>query len=444
MEGSRMKRKILLFITLLIGTPLAFSTAWAERMVSRRADVGSHVPGEVVVGFRPDATEDQIKAVVSNMGGEVTGKNNLPRTKIRKIRLPSTTQSILDEAVNTLKANPAVRYAEPNRIIWLHGNGAPLLYQQWAYYDVGADWISPPTSTTAPLVAVIDTGVDYTHPDLVGKIIKGKDFINADNDPMDDYGHGTHVSGIITARVNNGYGIAGISPKSEVLAIKAISSQGYGSDFDIAQALTYAADFPGVRVINMSLGGEYSDTQYDAVYYAAVTKHKLLVASAGNSGSAAPDYPAGFADPVTYPEFADRVLAVAAHGTDHCRASWSNYGTWVSITAPGVEVLSTIPPHMDPFGAGFGEWNGTSMAAPHVSAAAALGWLKFPSYRNTQIAQLVMTKHAGLWDPLVRDDTCWPGTGPHLKDSTSCTSWSRLITRMISSVVEKVTSGAMP
>jgi thermitase len=411
MEGFNMRKKFLLLITLLIGIPLAFSMAWGERMVSPRADVGSHVPGEVVVGFQPDATEDQIEVIVSSMGGEITGKSNLPRTRIRKVRLPSTAQSILDETINGLKTNPAVRYAEPNRIIWLHGKGDPLIYQQWAYYDVGADWISPPSSTTAPLVAVIDTGVDYTHPDLVDKIIKGRDFINADGDPMDDYGHGTHVAGVITAKKNNGYGIAGISPKSKVLAIKAISSQGYGSDFDIAQALAYAADYSGVRVINMSLGGDYSDTQYDAVYYAVVTKNKLLIASAGNGGSPIPDYPAGFADLVTYPEFENRVLAVAAHGTDHCRASWSNYGAWVSTTAPGVSVLSTVPPHMDPFGAGFGEWNGTSMAAPHVSAAAALAWLKYPSYKNTQIAQLIMTRHAGLWDPLLRDDACWPDDG---------------------------------
>jgi len=242
----------------------------------------------------------------------------------------------------------------------------------------------------------------------VDKIIKGRDFINADGNPMDDYGHGTHVAGVITAKNNNGYGIAGISPKSKVLAIKAISSQGYGSDFDIAQALTYAADYSGVKVINMSLGGPYSDTQYDAVHYAVVTKNKLLVASAGNSGLPTLDFPAGFADSLTYPEFENRVLAVAAHGTDHCRASFSNYGTWVSITAPGTSVLSTVPPYMDFDGGGFLAWSGTSMAAPHVSAAAALAWLKYPSYPNTQIAQLIMTNHAGLYDPLLRDDACWP------------------------------------
>jgi len=407
-EGFKMRKKCLLLITLLIGIPFAFSLARGERMVSPRSDVGTHVPGEVLVGFRPDASEDQIKAIVSGMGCEITGNSNLPRTRIRKIRLSSTTQSGLDEAINTLKANPAVKYAEPNRIVWLHGKGDPLIYQQWAYYDVGADWISPPSSTTAPLVAVIDTGVDHTHPDLVDKIIKGRDFINADDNPMDDYGHGTHVAGVITAKNNNGYGIAGISPKSKVLAIKAISSQGYGSDFDVAQALTYAADYSGVRVINMSLGGDYSDTQYDAVYYAAVTRNKLLIASAGNAGSSTPDYPAGFADPLTYPEFENRVLAVAAHGEDHCRASFSNYGPWVSITAPGVSVLSTVPPYMDIDGAGFLAWTGTSMAAPHVSAAAALAWLKYPSYKNTQIAQLVTTKNAFLWDPLSRDGACWP------------------------------------
>jgi len=408
MEGFKMRKRFLLPITVLLGIHLAFSIAWGERMVFLRADVGSHVPGEVVVGFRPDATEDQIEAIVSSMDGEITGKNNLPRTKTRKVRLSSTAQSVLEEAIDTLKAKTTVKYAEPNRIIWLHGKGDPLIYQQWAYYDVGADWITPPTSTTVPLVAVIDTGVDYTHPDLIDKIIKGKDFINADGNPMDDYGHGTHVAGVITAKNNNGYGIAGISPKSKVLAIKAISSQGYGSDFEVAQALTYAADYSGVKVINMSLGGGYSDTQYDAIYYAVVTKKKLIVASAGNSGLSTPDYPAGFADPLTYPEFENRVLAVAAHGTDHCRASFSNYGTWVSITAPGVSVLSTVPPYMDIDGAGFLAWNGTSMAAPHVSAAAALAWLKYPSYNNTQIAQLIMTKHAGLYDPLLRDDACWP------------------------------------
>jgi len=408
-----MRRKALLFGIAVAALLLTSSWVFAVPAFTPGPDARDRMPGEIVIGFNPQATPEQIEAIVSSIGGRIMGKNNLPMTKIRRIKIASTDPSVMDEVMNSLKTNPAVKYAEPNKIKWIHGNmeasggarvqaqsGDPLLYQQWGYYDIGANWVTAPTA--GPVVAVIDTGVDYTHPDLAGRVIKGYDYVNADADPMDDYGHGTHVAGVIAAATNNLYGIAGISWNSKILAIKALSSQGWGTDFEIALAITAAANNASVKVINMSLGGSgYSLEEYDAVDYAVNTKKKLLVASAGNSGTDSPNYPAAFAG---FPEFSGRVLAVAAHGTDHCKADFSSYGSWVSISAPGVGIFSTVPPslgYMD-----FDSWDGTSMAAPHVSGAAALVWSKNPSLTNTQIASLLTGYTAA--DSLVRDGTCWP------------------------------------
>ena len=412
-----MKNKSLMvvgiLVVLLFSASLALAKdAWAPDPPNR------NVPGELIVGFYPNATLAQINAAVSSIGGTIKAKFNGQKARIVRIKLPSTEPSALDEAMDNLKSNPAfanvIRYVEPNVIRKAHGDrgpsgdagvlsqsGDPLLSEQWGYYDIGANWINAPATTTGVMVAVIDTGVDYTHPDLIGKVIKGYDYVNGDNDPMDDYGHGTHVSGIIAAKANNNYGIVGVSWNTKILAIKALDAEGYGNDYDISLAIYAAANNASVKVINMSLGGGYSSTEDDAVDYAVNTKKKLLVASAGNSNSSTPSYPAGLS--VYYP---GRVLAVAAHGTDQCKASFSNYGNWVSITAPGVSILSTIPPYLG--NVGFDSWNGTSMAAPHVAGAAALAFQKYPTYTNEQIGNLITNLDSGYRAPLIRDDSCWP------------------------------------
>ena len=416
-----MKSKARMFASVLVILMLG-SVAFGAPTFQPGRDVSNPVPGEILVGFKADVTPDQIDAAVKAAGGIVLGKTSFPRTQIVRLKLVPDNQEAKDQAISSLKANDLVKYAEPHVKRWAHGTrnpggggvnaqaGDPLLYAQWGYYDIGANWVSPPSGTTSPLVAVVDTGVDYTHPDLVGRVVKGYDFVNADADPMDDYGHGTHVSGIIAAAANNGYGIAGVGWKSKILAIKALNSQGWGTDWEIAQAIRFAANNASVKVINMSLGGGYSSTEEEAVNYAVVTKKKLLVASAGNDYSDIAPFPAGFADPVAYPEFAGRVLAVAAHDVTQCKADFSNYGTWVSITAPGVDVLSTVPPSLGY--TGFDSWSGTSMSAPHVTGAAAAAWERSPSLSNTQVAALITQNNAAFPGfELVRDDVCWPADG---------------------------------
>jgi thermitase len=409
-----MKKKRLWLLSILLAVFIPFSFALAIDDAPR--GLGDRVPGEILIGFEPNITSCQIQAVVSSIGGQVIDEVNLPNVKIRRVKLSSPTQSVIDAAISSIKTNKTfqdkIKYVEPNIIQKIFGDASilsqssdPLLSQQWGYFDIGANWLNAPPAT-APIIAVIDTGVDYNHPDLKGKVIKGYDYVNSDADPMDDHGHGTHVSGIAAAITNNAYGIAGVSWNSKVLAVKVCNPQGSCSGFDIIKGITYAADYPGVKVMNMSLGGVYSSAEQSAVEYAVNTKKKLLVAAAGNGDTNVKSYPAGLA---TGYGLDGKVLAVAAHDTDHCKASFSNYGTWVSITAPGVDILSTLPNSMGTNG--FDSWDGTSMASPFVAGAAAAAWAQYPTYTNTQIANLITTKTAELYDPLVRDDTCWPNDG---------------------------------
>ena len=217
-------------------------------------------------------------------------------------------------------------------------------------------------------MAVIDSGVDYTHPDLAANYAGGDDFVFGDGDPMDDHGHGTHVAGTIAAAMNNltgtpaaAEGVVGVAPNARILAYKVCRSDGTCDDFAIQQAIARAvAD--GANVINMSLGDtEYSQSLNDAVQD-AWNAGLVIVAGAGNDGTTAPFYPAAL----------DNVISVAAFDEDHRRPSFSNYGSWVDISAPGNVIMSTYPmaacgSSTTPGDTGCYTWNtGTSMATPHV------------------------------------------------------------------------------
>jgi subtilisin family serine protease len=245
---------------------------------------------------------------------------------------------------------------------------------------------------------------------------------------MDDNGHGTHVTGVIAARLNNKVGIPGISNGS-VLAIKALDFSGSGTYFEIVQALYYAANNTAVKVINMSLGGPDALTLSDAVGYAVVTKGKLLVASAGNSNVDVPSYPAGYS---IAPALLNRVLAVAASGvydgsTDgysyflHCKATYSNYGTWVNIEAPGTDILSTMPTKPNWNGIyNYGTMSGTSMAAPHVGGVAARVWSVNPLFTNVQIAERLTGGGASPQPRSMANTGSWDVDGDGTAEIATC------------------------
>ena len=263
-------------------------------------------------------------------------------------------------------------------------NDAYYNRQSWALDQIGFSRLPASVMpTTAPTVAVVDTGVDYNHPDLMGKVTKGPDYVDGDLSPMDTTGHGTHVAGIIAATNNNNLGVAGVSGKSAILAIR-IGTE-YIPTFAAAAGIVYAADAVGVKVMNLSWGGSFENAIIkDAVAY-AVGKGILVVASAGNDDTTDPMYPA------SYPG----VLSVGATDWDDSgndvKAEFSNYGPTVDIAAPGVSIYSTTPVAGSTFySPSYDYSDGTSMASPLVAGAAALVRGKWTTMTAQQVADLLI------------------------------------------------------
>lgn len=252
------------------------------------------------------------------------------------------------DALASYRKEPTVRYAE--------GNGRVRLFSQTTPYGIDlvrAPQVWPNTQGQGTRIAVIDTGVDLTHPDLP-RPIRSISLV-AGEDVQDRLGHGTHCSGTALA-LNNDLGVVGVAPQAELLVAKIFDASGYATDLQVAQAIEWSVQ-NGAKVISMSLGGGFSQAEADVVA-AAARQGVTLVAAAGNYSTDDPSYPAAF------PE----VISVSAIDALTQRASFSNFGPTIDIAAPGVDVLSTLP------GGTYGYLNGTSMATPHVAGLAGLLW----------------------------------------------------------------------
>lgn len=227
--------------------------------------------------------------------------------------------------------------------------------RQWALPHIQAETAWDQMGELSDIsVAVIDTGVCLSHEDLVGRVQdNGYDFVDNDDDPEDEMGHGCSVAGIIAANIDNGIGIAGFAPNSSILPVRVLGRNGSGSMADVAAGIVYAAD-NGADIINLSLGSMVgSQVTEDAVNH-AVAKGVTVIASAGNSGGALPGFPARY----------ENVVAVGAVDPDGARSSFSNKGG--DIWAPGRDVHTIFLDN------GYKALNGTSFSAPYVSAMAAV------------------------------------------------------------------------
>ena len=312
-----------------------------------------------------------------------------------KIRLPEGAS--VEAAVAKLKNNPDVEYAEPNYISrTFYVPDDPLYPQQWSHAKTQAPlgW-DVQRGDPGVVVAIVDTGVAYTHEDLATNIwrdsegnpgrdfvdidtaeyiaegyqlITGEDYTTPDDDPADYDGHGTHCAGIAGAVGNNGIGVAGVAHTCKVMPVRAGFSIKFGGSTygmfeydDIANAIVYAIDH-GAHVISMSFGGPKSSAIEDVIHYAHAQR-VILVAAAGNDADYAKQYPAGY----------DDVIAVGATDKNDSQATFSNFGSWVAVAAPGAEILSTVPSIgvlSDP--SGYRSLSGTSMACPYVAGLVVL------------------------------------------------------------------------
>ena len=219
-------------------------------------------------------------------------------------------------------------------------------------------------------VAVLDTGIDYTHPDLVANFKGGISFVPTETSPMDFNSHGTHCAGTIAAAIN-GAGVVGVAPAASLYAVKALDKNGSGQFSWIIAGIDWCIK-NGIRIISMSLGGSSAPSALETMCNLAWSKGLLLVAAAGNSGG-----------PVGYPAKYASVVAVSAIDSTNMIAGFSSRGPEVELCAPGVNVLSTVP------GGGYGTKSGTSMACPHVSGAAALAWGAHRYANNVTIRRLL-------------------------------------------------------
>ncbi|AEV87601.1 peptidase [Actinoplanes sp. SE50] len=235
-------------------------------------------------------------------------------------------------------------------------------------------------------VAVIDTGVDGSHPDLAGQVLTGYDAIagqaGGNTDPQ---GHGTHVAGTVAALTGNGIGVSSVAPGVKILPVRVLDANGNGYDSDTAKGIVWAADH-GANVINMSLGGtDRSSAISDAVTYAR-GKGVVVVAAAGNDRAAG--------SPANYPGADDGVIAVAATDSGDTVAAYSNAGGYVDVAAPGSAILSTYPTALG--ASGYASMSGTSMATPHVAAVAALLLAAKPGLTPDQVQTALETSAADL------------------------------------------------
>ena len=278
----------------------------------------------------------------------------------------------------------------------------------------GADLIKAPTvwnngyTGQGTIVAVLDTGVDYNHQDLKNNIwsnnkeiagngidddsngyiddAQGWNFDSSNNNVLDNNGHGTHVSGTIAGE-NNGIGVTGIAYNSKIMPVKVLDANGSGSYSNIAKGIYYAVD-NGANVINLSLGGNSSnDTLKSAIEYAS-SKNVIVVMAAGNNGDSMPSYPARYAY--------NSGIAVGAVDQNNNLADFSNRSGSQEITyvtAPGVNIYSTIPNNQ------YANYNGTSMAAPHIAGVVALMLSANPKLTESQVRQIITSTSANSTNP---------------------------------------------
>ena len=234
----------------------------------------------------------------------------------------------------------------------------PLVGSQWGWSRLGGPELLDLGNGEGVIVAVLDTGVDATHPDLDGRVLTGWDSMDPSGDGRHDpNGHGTHVAGIIAATVNNSLGISGVAAGVTVLPVRVLDASGQGDDDELAYGIIWAVD-NGAHIINMSIGGAVPSTLLEGAIDYAIQRDVLVVVAAGNDGA--------FANEPSYPAAYQQVLAVAATDSSDRRAIFSNSGPYVDIAAPGSWIVSTWP------GGRYQSSSGTSMAAPFVAAAAAL------------------------------------------------------------------------
>ena len=344
-----------------------FDLATAKAAVSPEA---RFLPDELLVQFHVGVPQDKLEEIVrGNRGEEV---EEIKAIRVKRIKVPSRA---LEQVKNALSRNPHVKFVENNYLADITRiPNDPSYSSQWHMSKVSAPqgW-DICTGSDSVGVAIIDTGVDPGHPDLAGKLIPGWNFVTASADTRDILGHGTAVAGTAGALSDNGTGVAGLAWPNPIMPLAVVDATNGAAYSSLANAITYAVN-RGMRVINISLAGpSYSWTLQNAVNY-AWNNGAVVIASAGNDNASTKAYPAACTN----------VIAVGATDATDKRSSFSNYGPWLTISAPGTNIYTTSN------GGGYGGWSGTSFSAPLTAGLAALIFSTNPALDNQQVKEILI------------------------------------------------------
>ncbi len=318
----------------------------------RAADPG-YVPRRLLVGGRAQGDRAASARLLRLHGALV--RREVPELRLTVIEVPENSE---DAVMASLRRSGSFQYVE--RDAWAHTGGDgpndPSYFSQWYLPRIqGAQAWSVSTGASSVPVAVIDSGVFKEHPDLRSKLIPGWNFVDRTSDVSDTMGHGSAVSGTIAAATNNGIGIASVSWASPVMPLVVVDKDDFAAYSNIAAAIQFAAD-RGIRVINISLGGPTPSAALQSAVDYAWKKGAVIFASAMNERTAERYYPAA----------CNHVVAVSATDSNDRLADFSDFGNWITLSAPGTNILSTAN------GGGYGFWSGTSFSSPLVAGVAAL------------------------------------------------------------------------
>jgi subtilisin len=373
MERTKVMRTKI-FAAVLVGV-LVISCVSAALAIPANDNAAGLERVPVLIGFSrvPGPSE---QALVRGRGGVIKYSYHL---------VPGIAASIPEAAIEGLLHNPNVTNIDPD--IKVYAVDAEL-NDSWGVKRIGAGTVHDGGNLgTGVKVAIIDSGIDYTHPDLDDNYVDGYDFVNGDDYPMDDDGHGTHVAGTVAAE-DNEQGVVGVAPEAELYALKVLGPDGSGNYSDVIAALQWAVD-NDIQVTNNSYGSSGDPGELvKAAFDNAEAQGLLNVCAAGNNGN-----PPGRGDNVIYPARYESCIAVAATDQSDSRARWSSTGPDLELSAPGVSINSTL------LDGGYGTGSGTSMASPHVAGTAALMIANgVTDVRGTLVATADDLADSG-WDP---------------------------------------------
>lgn len=367
---------------------------------------------------RPDTEQDKAAIVRSILADDVADRmtfftaddmsrgnavpsgmaNELIAYDVNRYQAPIIMARLTEAEIASLGSDGNIATVEDDQPAWALPLTADLLVEgqpspQSETIPVGVSQIKAPQAWDgsrgrAIKVAILDTGIDGSHPDLAPNFWGGASFIDDESSTNDFHGHGTHCAGTVAA-VLNGAGVVGVAPAASLYAVKVLNRHGSGSYSSIIAGIDWCVNKKRMHVASMSLGGSAASNALETMCQAAFDAGVLLVAAAGNAGPP----PGGGTSSVLYPAKYPSVIAVSAIGTDNVVAGFSSRGPEVELCAPGVSVLSTAP------GGGYQTMSGTSMACPHVAGAAAMAWGSHRYQNNVVLRRLLAYTSDDLGNP---------------------------------------------